>query len=90
MIGTMVGDVLSETMRRVKDAGVTSVDEVRSAGRSLAGFSPELADEERALKRFLYRQLYNAPALVPVREEAQRVVANLFEAYRTDASLLPG
>jgi dGTPase len=36
-----------------------------------------------------YRALYNAPVLVPVRQEAQRVVANLFEAYRGDPSLLP-
>jgi dGTPase len=65
------------------------VDDVRDAGRQLSGFSAELAAEERELKQFLYGKLYNAPALVPVREEAQRVVANLFEAYRADPSLLP-
>ena len=37
----------------------------------------------------LRARLYNAPELVPVREEAQRVVANLFEAYRDDPRLLP-
>jgi len=89
MIGTMVADVLAETRRRLDATGVSTVEEVRAAGRPLAGFSPELGDEERELKRFLYGTLYNAPALVPVREEAQRVVANLFEAYRADASLLP-
>lgn len=89
MIGTMVADVLAETERRLAEAKVTAVEEVRAAGRPLAGFSPELAAEERELKRFLYRTFYNADALVPVRKEAQRVVANLFEAYRTDASLLP-
>jgi dGTPase len=89
MIGTMVGDVLVETRRLVNSAGAATVDDIRAAGRSLAGFSPALAEEERALKAFLYERLYNCPALVPVREEAQRVVANLFEAYRTDASLLP-
>ena len=89
MIGTMVGDVLAETKGRLSDARVSTVDQVRAAGRPLAGFSSGLAEEERELKRFLYRSLYNVPALVPVREEAQRVVANLFEAYRADTSLLP-
>jgi dGTPase len=89
MIGTMVADVLAETRRSVSDAAVASIDDVRVAGRSLVGFSQELAHEERELKGFLYRQLYNAAELVPVREEAQRVVANLFEAYRADAALLP-
>ena len=89
MIGTMVADVMNETERRLVDARAGTVDDVRDAGRQLSGFSAELAAEERELKQFLYGKLYNAPALVPVREEAQRVVANLFEAYRADPSLLP-
>jgi len=89
MIGTMVGDVLTETELRVAAAGVATIDEVRVAGEQLAGFSAELAEEERELKGFLYARLYNAPELVPVRVEAQRVVANLFEAYRTDSARLP-
>jgi len=89
MIGAMVEDVLAETERRTAEAGVESIDEVRSAGRQLAGFSDGLAAEERQLKRFLYDRLYGSPELVRVREQAQRVVANLAAAYRADPSLLP-
>jgi dGTPase len=88
-IGTMVGDLIAETRRRVADAGVENCGDVRSAGKQLAGFSAELAQDERELKRFLYERLYNVSELVPVRMEAQRVVANLFAAYRDDHSLLP-
>ena len=90
MIGTMVGDVLAETERRVGEARVASPDDVRAAGRSLVGFSSALAEEERALKRFLYAKLYESPQLEEVREEAERIVANLAAAYRSDPSLLPG
>ena len=89
MIGYMVGDVLSETARRVSDAGVATIDDVRAAGRSLANFSDALAAEERDLKRFLYARLYDLPELKPVRIEAERVVANLAAAYRENPSLLP-
>lgn len=89
MIGHMVGDVLDETERRVSETGVETIDEVRLAGRSLAGFSDALAAEERELKRFLYARLYDLPELQPVREEAERIVANLAGAYRADPSLLP-
>jgi dGTPase len=89
MIGTMVGDVLAETERRVREAGAETIDDVRSAGRLLAGFSEALADEERGLKRFLYARLYNLAELMPVRREAQRVVAELAAAYRADPTLLP-
>jgi dGTPase len=89
MIGSMVGDVLAETVRRVRDAGIETIGDVRAAGRSLAGLSEALAAEERELKRFLYRALYGAPQLIAVRDEAQRVVAGLAGAYRADPSLLP-
>src|SRR5690348_15058389 len=89
MIGTMVGDVLAETQRRVADAGVQTIDEVRAAGRPLAGFSDALAAEERELKRFLYARLYDSPQLQGVRAEAERIVANLAGAYREDPSRLP-
>jgi dGTPase len=88
-IGTMVGDVLAETKRRVNQSGVRTIDDIRSAGRQLAGFSPSLAAEEKALKRFLHDRVYNAPELVAVREEAIRVVSNLASAYRADPSLVP-
>jgi dGTPase len=88
-IGTMVGDVLDETRRRVAESGVETIGEVRAAGRALVGFSAALAEEERALKVFLNDRLYNSPELVPVRKEAQRIVANLAHAYRADPNSLP-
>lgn len=88
-IGTMVGDLISETQRRVAETGVQTIGDVRAAGSPLVGFSDELAGEERALKQFLYHRLYNADALQPVRVEAQRVVTNLAAAYLADPRLLP-
>lgn len=88
-IGTMVGDVLAETQRRVRDSGVRSIDDVRSAGRQLAGFSEQLANEEQLLKRFLHDRVYDAPELIAVRDEALRVVSNLASVYRKDPALLP-
>jgi dGTPase len=73
----------------VDESAVETIDDVRAAGRPLSGFSPELDDEEAALKRFLYARLYNAPELLAVRDEAQRIVANLAAAYRDDPLLLP-
>jgi len=89
LIGTMVEDVLAETRRRVREAGVETIEDVRAVKRPLAGFSDALAGEERELKRFLYARLYDLPELVPIREEAERVVADLAAAYRADPALLP-
>jgi dGTPase len=89
IIGTMVGDVIAETVRRTREAGARSIEDVRAAKRQLAGFSQALATQEAALKRFLYASLYNAPELLSVRAEAQRVVGDLASTYRSNPSLLP-
>jgi dGTPase len=87
LIGRMVNDVLAETEARA--AGLGSIDEVRAAGRQLAGFSAGMATRERALKRFLYAHMYDSAEVKGVRVEAQAILAALFAAYRDDPSLLP-
>ena len=87
LIGRMVNDVLAETGARA--AGLDSIDDVRAAGRQLAGFSMEMAAQEQLLKRFLHARMYDSPAVKEVRVEAQQILARLFAAYRQDPELLP-
>jgi dGTPase len=89
LIGIMVNDVLAETRRRVTAGGIETVEDVRAAGRQLAGFSDALAGEERALKAFLHARMYDAPEVQAVREKAQHYLAALFAFYRDDPSRLP-
>ncbi|HSF12690.1 MAG TPA: deoxyguanosinetriphosphate triphosphohydrolase [Erythrobacter sp.] len=86
-IGLMVKDVIEHTAAQVK--GITSVAEVRAAGRQLAGFSPAMAAQERRLKAFMYDRLYYHPEQVSAAERARDVVARLFAAYAQDATLMP-
>jgi dGTPase len=88
-IGSMVGDVLDETRRRVSTAGVETIDDVRQAGHQLVGFSELLQAEERGLKRHLYAHLYDSDTLRPIRFEAQRIVGDLARFYRDNPSTLP-
>jgi dGTPase len=88
-IGLMVNDILVETCARAAAAGVRTSDEVRAAGRPLAGFSAAMAAEEKTLKAFLRARMYNAPRVSAVRREAQRVLAGLLALYRAEPALLP-
>ncbi|MEG3179461.1 deoxyguanosinetriphosphate triphosphohydrolase [Sphingomonas sp. LT1P40] len=88
-IGVMVNDLLGETQRRVAGAGVEHVDDVRAAGRALAGFSDAMREEERALKRFMYANLYHHPRQMEAADAAHGIVAGLFAAYSTDPALMP-
>jgi dGTPase len=86
-IGVMVNDVVEHTSSGA--AGMASVEDVRDAGRALAGFSDGMALEERRVKAFLYENLYYHPEQVATAERAREVVARLFVAYSQDAKTLP-
>jgi dGTPase len=88
-IGVMVNDVIEESRRRIAEAGVETVDDVRAAGRQLVGFSPEMAQAERTLKRFMYATLYHSPSQLAAAEVARGLLSRLFAAYAADPSLLP-
>ena len=87
-IGLMVNDLVATTRARLTEAKVTRVEEVRRAGRCLAGFSDGMAADERTLKRFMYANLYHHPRQLEAAEAARRIVAGLFAAYRADPALM--
>ncbi len=88
-IGRMVNDVIDETQRRLKDSGAQTCDDARAAGRTLAGFSPAMAAEERTLKAFMYKALYLHPEQVETADRARAVIARLFATYRQAPANLP-
>jgi dGTPase len=65
------------------------VDDVRSATETLAAFSPAMAEQERALKRFMYANLYHHERQRKTAERARNVIARLYAAYHQDHGLLP-
>jgi dGTPase len=85
-IGLMVNDLIAETAKRT--AGFSSVAEVRGAAGASAAFSPELAEAERVLKRFMYAKLYYHPVQVTTAERAREVTAELFAAFAADPALM--
>jgi dGTPase len=85
-IGVMVTDLIATTRANV--AGMTSVDDVRQAGRALATFSPEWAQRERRLKAFLYERLYYHPDQLATAKVAHKVIAQLYAAFDQQPDLM--
>jgi len=88
-IGLMVNDLIAETRARVAADCVGSVQDVRAAGRALAGFSPAMREEERDLKRFMYANLYHHPRQLEAASVAAQIVSGLFAGYVADPEQLP-
>lgn len=85
-IGVMVNDLLDTTRANLTAARLEqkSVQAIRDAGRAIAGFSDEMREAERALKGFMYANLYYHPAQLEAAERARIIVADLFDAYNED------
>jgi dGTPase len=88
MIGAQVADVLGESMRRIAESAVATLDEVRTAP-VLIGFTNAMREENRALKRFLMDNLYRHPRVVEMTDHARMVVRDLFAILMDDPAALP-
>lgn len=80
MLSDQIYDVIDATTRALKDAQVTSVEEVRCLP-VLVQFSANMRQESQALKQFLFRNLYRHPQVMSTTGQAQAVVAELFRVY---------
>ncbi len=66
-----------------------SLEDVRACPQRLVGLSPEVEDERRKTKDFLYENLYYSPTLEPEKQDAERVIAELFEVWMSQPEKLP-
>jgi dGTPase len=89
MLDRFVGDLITNTQMRVKQAGIQAVDEVRDYPERLAAFTPEVEEERKQAKDFLYESLYFSPALAREKDDAERVVSDLFAFWMENSSALP-
>ena len=87
-IGVMVNDLLGETRARIAAAKVDSIEAVRALPYALVGFTAAMRDEERALKRFMYANLYHHPRQLEAAEAARGIVTGLFAAFHADPAVM--
>jgi len=89
VLDRMVGDLICNLQKQITDFGIHTLEDVRSCSRRLATFSPEVEEERRGAKHFLYQNLYFSAALDPEKNDAERVVRQLFEFWIQQPENLP-
>jgi len=85
----LVGDLIGYTRQRLEQADVDSLETVRRNPERLAAFSPAVAEERLQLRHFLYENLYFSPALEEEKEDAERIVGELFAHWMEEPDDLP-
>ncbi len=89
LIGLLIEDVVAETKRKLEALNPQTVDDVRQGTFAVAGFSPAIADSDRAIKKFLTERMYRHTLVMRVMNEAAGVVRDLFAHYNAHPGDLP-
>src|SRR6516164_4615014 len=89
VLNRFVTDLIENTRRRVQEARIGSLDELRNYPERLAGFGPEVEEERRQAKSFLYAALYDSKPLEPEKRKAENVVTEVFEYLVAHPEALP-
>ena len=89
VITRFVEDAIRESGRRIADVHPQSADDVRLCGRTLVSFSPAMEEADRAIKAFLFPNMYRAPSVVRIRQQADAIMRDLFGRFLAEPQLMP-
>lgn len=89
LVGIMVTDMVKATDARLKDSKVNSALDIQKLKHNVVGYSEEMQRRNRELKDLLYAKLYRHFRVVRMQVKAERIIADLFHAYRAEPTMLP-
>jgi dGTPase len=89
LISRLIRSVDTEARKRLDSVQPRSVEDVRTCGRTLIAFSPEITEAEAGIKAFLKKHMYRHEWVMRIMGDAERIVSDLFARYQQDVSELP-
>jgi dGTPase len=89
VLNRFVGDLITHTRSRLDQAKIQTLDQVHHHGERLAAFSPAVEAERKQSKDFLYENLYYSPSLAGEKDDAERIVKELFTFWIAHPETLP-
>jgi dGTPase len=88
MINTLVTDLIRQSESNINSQAPSTLGDVRDAPAMIA-YSPEINEQQRALKNFLRIHLYRHYRVLRMSAKAQRIISDLFGIFMEDSRLLP-
>ena len=83
-----VHDLVTISAEAIAKSGVQSADDVRRKTAPLIRYSDQLAEANRALRKFLYQNVYYHPRVSEVNRSASEMLRRVFERYVADPDRL--
>ena len=89
MIGIEVEDLIKSTNDKIQESGAASVEDIQKLPYNVIRFGDEMAQNNRELKDFLFKNLYQNHRVIRMQEKAERIINDLFSAYKKNSLMLP-
>jgi dGTPase len=89
VFGAMVEDVIATSRQLIHGAGAETAQDLRNLKYPVIRFSDMAWNDLRVIRKFLFTNMYRAPAVMEKRAEVTQVINALFPLYMSDTELLP-
>jgi dGTPase len=89
VIDRMVADLSAESRRRLGEARVKNVADIRALAAPVVGFSAAMTAEARGLRAFLFERMYRHYRVNRMASKARRIVRELFQLLLAEPQCLP-
>lgn len=89
LVGIMVSDVVKTTSERIEELGIKSPEDVQNQAKNIVAYTPEQKQRNRALKDFLYANMYYHYRIVKMKQRASNFLEGLFASYTKNPKQLP-
>lgn len=89
LVGIMVTDMIEATDKRLQESRAKSALDLQRLKYNVIGYSEEMQRRNRELKDFLYKKLYRHYRVARMQVKAERLISDIFNAYRAEPLMLP-
>ena len=89
MINEAILDVAKTSAERLAEINPQSVEEVRSFGEAIIGFSPQMRTQLKELKDFLFKNMYRHYKINQMTSKGRRILKDLFALFMDETNILP-
>ncbi len=89
IMNRFVDDLIRNTRKLLDEAKIETVEDIRHHRGRLVAFSAQVEAERQQNKEFLYQNLYFSPSLADEKDDAERVVGELFAYWMEHPQALP-
>ena len=86
----MINDLIQNTRSNILKFNIESYKDIRLCKSLIVSFSDNMKVQEKQIKLFLQKNMYNHPKVRTMTYKAKKIISDLFDLFVAETDLLPG